>query len=199
MSCIIILSGALNPVHTGHIKILCASKNYIETNINKKVVNGFLCPSSDTYVKSKLGNHAIKLKHRSVLSNILINDTKNDWIKVYNKGIASSFKLSCEIYQKYKNIYGDDLIIYEICGTDCALKYEIWNKYKRNVICISRNNDYSIIKEKLLNAKDITSNIMLIEDNASDVSSTYISPTNSRLGKFFIGTILGVASRASIA
>ena len=63
---------------------------FIVKKFNYKVEYGFLIPSSDEYVKMKLGKDAIKLEDRIKLCYTLVEGY--DWIKVYPSGIASGNK-----------------------------------------------------------------------------------------------------------
>ena len=56
-----------------HLGLMEMTKKNIEQNYkNKKVVGGFLIPSSDRYVKSKLKNDFIPLVHRVNMTKLLI-------------------------------------------------------------------------------------------------------------------------------
>ncbi len=52
-----------------HVKVLEVAKSYLEKNYNNiQVVGGYLSPSHDSYVQSKLGyNYHISGTHRQVL------------------------------------------------------------------------------------------------------------------------------------
>jgi hypothetical protein len=61
---------------------------------NLAVVGAFLCPSSDSYVRSKLGADAISLDDRNRLAELAVRDS--DWIDVYHAGIAKyEHEISC--------------------------------------------------------------------------------------------------------
>lgn len=179
---IIILSGALNPIHNAHIEMFTNAKQHLESQNNTTtnrvtVVRGYICPSSDKYVKSKLGKWALGLKHRINLANILIDDTENrDWLEVDTSGIASSHTLAQNIYKRNMNKY-DNLKVYELCGSDCAIRFELWNKPYRNVICICRNNEYNILHQKItetMNEGGVGNIILTRDEIAGSVSSTKI-------------------------
>ena len=77
---ILIESGSLAPPHKMHIGLMEMTKKFIEENYNnRKVVAGYLIPSSDNYVKYKLKNDFIPLKHRINMTQLLIKDS--DWLE----------------------------------------------------------------------------------------------------------------------
>jgi len=151
---ILILSGSLNPPHYGHLEMLLKAKEYMETKFNYKVKYSFLIPSSDEYVKMKLGKDALSLENRIKLCNILVKDY--DWIKVYPSGIACGNRNAKIIMNEYK------MKVYEIGGTDFINKIKIHNN--RNIICIARK-DYQIISKN---------NLIMIDEPVRDISSTMI-------------------------
>ncbi|AYV78737.1 MAG: hypothetical protein Edafosvirus29_1, partial [Edafosvirus sp.] len=135
----IVLSGSFNPIHNGHIKILGEAKNYLEKNHNFNVIYGYLAPSSDNYVKYKLGDWAINLSDRVKMCELASKDY--DWIKVCSWGIASSFKTA----QKLQTIAKCKVL--EIGGADYVFKTKIWRT--RPFICIGRKGDTENIKKAM--------------------------------------------------
>ena len=84
---ILIESGALAPPHKMHIGLMELVKKYFESNDKiKKVVGGFIIPSSDNYVKHKLKRDFIPLKHRVNMTNILIKNS--DWLECLDWDMA---------------------------------------------------------------------------------------------------------------
>jgi hypothetical protein len=47
-----------------HMRLFEAAKNHLSSLGKYHVVGGYLAPSSDDYVREKLGKDAIKLEHR---------------------------------------------------------------------------------------------------------------------------------------
>ena len=77
---ILLTTGALNPIHLGHIDIMEAAKQEIEKNYkNIKNIGGFMSPSHDQYLDGKFG------KNKYILSEFRIKmfelaTTESDWI-----------------------------------------------------------------------------------------------------------------------
>ena len=59
---VLMTSGSFAPPHRMHIELLEVSKKWLEARGKEVVVGGFVCPSSDSYVKRKLGDDWVCLK-----------------------------------------------------------------------------------------------------------------------------------------
>lgn len=124
---IIFLGGAFNPVHTNHIELFELAKNHLEKNSDFKVIEGYLVPALDSYVRNKVKDVlAIKSEHRLAMCNLAIQ--KYDWIKPINKCYASAFEFARQLSKK------KDFQIAIITGGDRALgkNTPIWRKPKKN-------------------------------------------------------------------
>ena len=86
---ILLLSGSLNPPHHSHLKMFEIAKTEMNKKLKKApVVFGYLSPSSDSYVKSKLQSEAYHLNSRLEMCSIVSSQT--DWIDVLHWGHANS-------------------------------------------------------------------------------------------------------------
>lgn len=61
---VLVQSGAYNPVHLSHVEMFSLVRRALLERHSIKVVGGFLAPSGDSYVKSKLGDDFIAATHR---------------------------------------------------------------------------------------------------------------------------------------
>jgi len=52
INAIVVLGGAFNPIHAGHIVALTVARDHLEQN-GIRVLAGYLAPASDGYVHSK--------------------------------------------------------------------------------------------------------------------------------------------------
>ena len=103
---ILIESGALAPPHKMHIGLMELVKKHFESNDkNKKVVGGFIIPSSDQYVKHKLKKDFIPLKHRVNMTNILIKNS--NWLECLDWDMAYGEEIKICIDKIIKNKYGE--------------------------------------------------------------------------------------------
>eukprot|EP01084_Bolivina_argentea_P106300 190255_1 len=65
---VLLTTGALNPIHWGHVDIMEAAKIELEKVMKRKkirIIAGFMSPSHDSYLHGKFGrNKFIPSKHR---------------------------------------------------------------------------------------------------------------------------------------
>ena len=86
---VLTLSGALNPVHTGHVQMLeAAAAALTAAGRHHAVLFGFLAPSSEGYLQHKLGAEALALRERCELCSATVEDRPS--LGVLDWGIASS-------------------------------------------------------------------------------------------------------------
>ncbi len=166
---IIMLSGSLNPCHQAHIKMLQLAKIELETR-GFQIVSGFLCPSSDTYVKGKLDAWAITLEHRINLCQTLLQNTpESEWIQIYNKGLMDSAKIAKDLWCQFRSDYSN-LIVYEVFGADFILKMKLWSKSGRYIMGFARKDNILPIN----NSTDLNPNFIWYKTEIDDISSTII-------------------------
>ena len=164
---ILIESGSLAPPHRMHIGLMEMTKKYIENNYKtKKVIGGYLIPSSDGYVKQKLKKDFIPLKHRINMTKIMIKDS--DWLECLDWGYAAGEKIKqCLqeiINQQFPNLKIQCTLVF---GIDYYMR--ISRKLNDEHICVFRPGyDIEIIKKKY------PENLMFVEGNDEDISSTLL-------------------------
>lgn len=54
--CVLLTTGALNPIHRGHVAMFDRARDVLESEYGIDVVGGFLSPSHDTYLSGKHGD-----------------------------------------------------------------------------------------------------------------------------------------------
>jgi hypothetical protein len=149
---------------SGHVGTLVAARQHLESVEKMKVVAGYLCPSSDNYVRSKLKGQAIYLAHRVELCNLAscATDFVCCFISVfsvrpafpdlrlsfpfflqieccpwgYASARASMDRMNIELKKLYPEIE-KRLSILEVCGADHVLSYQLW-KREQSVVCVGR-------------------------------------------------------------
>ena len=131
---ILIESGALAPPHKMHIGLMELVKKYFESNDKiKKVVGGFIIPSSDNYVKHKLKRDFIPLKHRVNMTNILIKNS--DWLECLDWDMAYGEEIKICIDKIIKIKLPDFKIkSYLVFGIDFYIRSHIFLKSEQ--VCI---------------------------------------------------------------
>lgn len=176
--CMLSFSGSFNPIHTGHIKVLEMIKSYLEAE-GYEVLSGYIAPSSDNYVRGKLGLKAIDLEDRVAMVELAIQShfdkiNSRSWLYSCPYGIMSSSKTAAEI--RSKNNIPSYIKIFEVGGADYALRAKPWSIPKhcnKPFICIGRGKDTEKVKQ--LSQKGINDDFILIESEIDiDVSSSLI-------------------------
>ena len=95
---ILIESGSLAPPHKMHLGLMEITKKYFEENDKKKkVIGGFLIPSSDKYVKYKLKDDFIPLEHRVNMTKLLVKES--DWLECLDWEIAYGDEIKMSVQQ----------------------------------------------------------------------------------------------------
>lgn len=173
---VLVLSGALNPVHRMHIQLLVEAKHVLETEYKRTVIAGVLSPSSDDYVYSKLGNDAMWHEDRVAMAKLAVTDAKEPGIHVCDWGIPSGPKIcqriSIELGLKFM---GKNFTVIEVGGADYALKSRKW---QYPFVCFARMGLDRTIKKEMEKDKHRrpNKNFFLITGNRNvkELSSTEI-------------------------
>ncbi len=147
---VLVLSGSFNPVHCMHTATFEMVRHKLlqrsTAAVLKRLVGGFLAPSSDAYVCKKLGSDAMPLKHRNALCELA--SSPFSYMDVLPWGIARASKVVEETTQRLRHL-SDTLVpphtsaasltwvCREICGADHACKYSLWNDDQMRV-CLCR-------------------------------------------------------------
>jgi len=166
---ILLTTGALNPVHKGHIMSLKLAQDYLE-NKGFVVEKIYLSPSSDIYLNNKKNDGKIdyfyKFEDRLKMCQLAVEDFKKennnnkynievtDW-----EGKQSKFVDFPDVIKHFQNKNKDNIVFY-ICGSD---HYNYVNL--DNIIVIKRNND-------IVNLKNNKNNFVVEDNSNSDFSST---------------------------
>ncbi|CAF0963222.1 unnamed protein product [Rotaria sordida] len=80
---VLIKTGSMNPVHRSHISNMVRTKQYLERVYNFNVIGGYLSPTHDEYVHSKLGNELISGQHRIEMCRKAIEEAgQQHWLSV---------------------------------------------------------------------------------------------------------------------
>lgn len=79
---VLLVTGALNPIHNGHINLFRIVKQATEKNQKFMVIAGFISPSQDQYVRKKLGNQSVSVGHRITMAKLAITDDVEQWVDV---------------------------------------------------------------------------------------------------------------------
>lgn len=140
---VVVLPGSLNPVHCEHVSSLERAKRHLEQR-GVAVVAGFLQPSSDEYVKCKLGPEwTMSLEDRIMACQMAAqgNGAENNgivWIHAWESGQENGFCVPRAVQQFLENaVLGLDaydvdgksaasITAYMVCGADLVRRCGGW-------------------------------------------------------------------------
>ena len=163
-----IFGGSFNPPHKMHKKIDLIKRGYVE-----KVV---YVPTGNKYNKKDL----IDAKERLKMLKIMTKDNNNLLVSDYE--LKNVLTYTYQTLDHFKRIYPNDEI-YFICGTDNLQEIKTWRNYEYildnyKLLVIKRNNDNPKSIMSSLNTK----NIIIININAKDLSSTNVRKSLKEVG-----------------
>ncbi|CAF3702078.1 unnamed protein product [Rotaria sp. Silwood1] len=80
---VLIMTGALNPIHRGHISIMIKTREHLERVNNFNVIAGYISPTHDDYVRRKLKNELILGRHRIEMCRRAIDEARQQhWLSI---------------------------------------------------------------------------------------------------------------------
>jgi len=160
---IIVQCGSYNPVHYNHVNNVLQSFNYIKTKTNNQYCyKCIMVPSNDDRIRSKCKN-GIRLYHRYQMLRLALSQ---HYIALDLSQIRGEPTMI-----NYQNIYGPDVIIYVVIGSD-ALKYN-YNIFPPSTqfIVTPRDHENKCDNEEIINSPRVT----FLPDHVEDkISSTMI-------------------------
>lgn len=139
---ILLTTGAMNPIHRGHVAMLHAAADRLRTE-GYKVVRAYVSPSHDGYVQPKaaasctIGLSAgfrLEVARRAVADDPLV--AVGAW-EALQPGDWPDFPEVCNDLQSRVGV-----LVYYVCGTDHATKCGLWNGMSEvGVVVVPRAGD----------------------------------------------------------
>lgn len=125
---VLTLSGALNPVHEGHVQMLeTAAAALTAAGRHRAVLFGFLAPSSEAYLEHKLGGEALGLGARCELCSAMLEARPS--LGVLDWGVASSLAVARGAEALLANAFpAFRFTAYQVVGADFAHKAGLVDK-----------------------------------------------------------------------
>jgi len=146
---VVTLSGALSPVHRMHAECLRRAIDLVRPR--HATVVGFLAPSSESYVNSKLGPGAALPLERRVHCCTLVAEESAD-LGVCPRGEASSRRVCKTTVGHLQEAYPHLTFRgYEVAGADYALKAHLWRRASESegIVCFGRAGHSEDLQEAL--------------------------------------------------
>ena len=168
---VLVLSGSFNPIHLSHVRCMDAAKTALEAK-GDRVVGGWIAPSSEEYVRSKLGDAAMPLKTRCDLSRAAVADS--DWISVLDWGIAYGERVRQHVsqvlapYANSVNVKAFTALL--VFGADYTVRARSWRSPE---VCVGRAPSTDVVKKEI-EAGAAHKDFVLVEADVGDFSSTSI-------------------------
>lgn len=184
------LGGSFNPIHTQHVEIMQIAKEHLESisGHDLEVVEGFLAPSTDSYLLSKMKRHSssdidenfvIKSEHRIRMCNMAIE--KYPWLKPISKCFGSAY----ECGEQLKSSPDHEVVI--VIGADRATTPNGKRKWRRVfkkpliTVIIGRNDQIKDIRRAW--DEDVRKNLVVHADRyflVDQVDTRGVSSTRVR-------------------
>lgn len=130
---ILLMTGAMNPIHRGHIQMLHSAEERLRA-ANYNVIKAYISPSHDLYVKPKAkdlntlwlsSNFRLELARRAVSKDTLVSVAA--W-----EAYQNSFKDFWDVCEELKHEFDHVAQVFYVCGTDHADRCKLWNGMNRN-------------------------------------------------------------------
>jgi nicotinic acid mononucleotide adenylyltransferase len=145
---VFVSTGSYCPIHLAHIDIFEKAKVLVFS-----IVKGYISPSHESYVKSKLGPEYIPSNHRLAMCQLAVKDSA--WIDVSSWEIQQPFFVDFPtVIQNIENFLRSQFPLYTLdvfylCGADHAVRCRL---HRRNfkVLAVCRPGWSEQIKKKLL-------------------------------------------------
>lgn len=125
---IIIGTGALCPMHKGHVDMMYRAKDVLLER-GYKVIGGYISPGHDEYIKQKTGDNWMPIHRRIQWANDLLNESQDHswlaidpWEGVYAPGAVNFTSVVYRLQQYVKKFYrqAKNVKIFFVCGADNA-------------------------------------------------------------------------------
>lgn len=113
---VLFVTGSFNPIHQGHVDMMERAKEYVEAQ-GHIVVGGYMSPSHDQYVRSKLSSEALSISHRMKL--IVKAIANSDWLMADSwEGVGIGYAVNfTSVYMRLENY------LHKYIGTHVRLVY----------------------------------------------------------------------------
>ena len=146
--CVLLTTGAMNPIHQGHIQMLECAKATLEEE-GWSVWTGFISPSHDLYLQGKTrGKGFVSAEQRVEMAQLATKDSS--WIEVatwesQQEGDWPDFpEVIDDLYERLSQLHSNIFVFY-VCGSD-HVHYcmRILNQPRKGVVVVPRMGDSNI-------------------------------------------------------
>lgn len=171
---VVISSGAHAPVHLAHVTMFEKAKAVLEaTPHSELIVGGFVAPSSDSYVRMKLGKFHIPLWMRATM--VQMATRESNWITGVNWGWANGPAVAHNIEHALSSAFQEfKWTAREIHGADVAIKHGFYEDCNYPIVILGRPGHTAELKQLIAGARHPNSKMVIIDGELEDISSTAV-------------------------
>ena len=181
----LVLGGSFSPCHTEHVELLNEIKLHLEQYENISIVAAYLVITTDGYVMGKLGDAAIKYKHRHKICALTASKYPNIYPSHIAQVNATSYARNIMKPDAFKTFFPmldeserEELAVVTCCGADWIRSSSISSyKYSASMsACIARKGYNEDLKQLYDDAKKKgeCKNFVYIDSECKPISSTLI-------------------------
>lgn len=143
---IVVLPGSLNPVHSEHVSSLEIARTHLEQQ-GLAVIAGFLQPSSEGYVGSKVGQEwAMTFAHRAACcdlageANAASHPQGERWIHTWRSGTTNGFAVPRQVQDYLHDVLQRRFQVHMVCGGDLAIRCDWTQPAPVPIVVVPRPN-----------------------------------------------------------
>jgi nicotinic acid mononucleotide adenylyltransferase len=121
---VLLTTGALNPVHLGHVAMFDRARDCLESEHGFDVVGGFLSPSHDTYLSGKYGDSAFfPAIQRLAMCAAATGDHPLLAVTSWESSVSGSWPDFPEVTATLEHVLAErfpdeDIVVIYLCGQD---------------------------------------------------------------------------------
>lgn len=174
------LGGSFCPVHREHVRVLERAKRALEArDADVSVLCGFLVPTSDAYLRRKLGDAAMPLAARVALCRAATAARAD--ADVFPHGWANAFSAGDVIARVASARLGARVDAVPVYGADFAERAHSWRQLTDVHVCVGRPGHTAAVRRELAahnaEAERVgapASGLIVVDDELDDISSTRV-------------------------
>jgi len=178
---VLVTTGSFCPVHKMHLQVFQAAKEFLTEHPNFNVISGFISPSHDEYVRSKLPESFIPATHRAEMCRRAIDECEEySWISVdewecTQQYFKSFYQVVNSLDITFQKEFPEETFrVMYLCGADLILRCNgMSSAGKFSIVAVGRPG-YSEPLQKLINCNSKMKELFFVSKDTEDISSTLI-------------------------
>lgn len=146
---VVVLPGSFNPVHSEHVHSLELARAHLQCR-GIAVLGGFLQPSSEQYVASKVGPEwAMRLSDRIATCDLAgranpAEDDGEQWIYAWRSGSTDGFSAAQHVGKFLTHALGQPIQSCMVCGADLVQRFGGWDEPEEIPMIVLPRDGYTL-------------------------------------------------------